>query len=241
MLDRLLHHGTEVRRERERARAAGEAPDFARLCREWGGVSIVYRRAMEESPAYRLNHEEIIKALEEGHFLRREPGAGGGRPRRQRASEGRAVPPVARRRGGRGAGAIVLGRGGHDPEHHLREGAPRHVSRWTSAGVSSSPTTPCRARTGGGRSSPRPRRTRPPSSPATPGTGGSSRSSATTTPPSTATSSRRWPRPRRDTFRSPPRSSATAASGPPPRLRSGTPSAARSRTGSPPASSPSTG
>ncbi len=66
ILDRLLHHGTQVRRERERARAAGEAPDLARLCREWGGVAIVYRRSMEESPAYRLNHEEIIKALEEG-------------------------------------------------------------------------------------------------------------------------------------------------------------------------------
>ncbi len=66
ILDRLLRHGTEVRRERERARAAGEAPRFAPLCREWGGVSIVYRRSMEESPAYRLNHEEIIKALEEG-------------------------------------------------------------------------------------------------------------------------------------------------------------------------------
>ena len=66
ILDRLLQHGTEIRRERARARAAGEAPALARLCREWGGVSIVYRRAMEESPAYRLNHEEVIKALEEG-------------------------------------------------------------------------------------------------------------------------------------------------------------------------------
>ncbi|HMA18077.1 MAG TPA: FAD-dependent oxidoreductase, partial [Thermoanaerobaculia bacterium] len=65
-LDRLLRHGGEVRRERKRAHAAGETPDLARLCREWGGVSIVYRRSMEESPAYRLNHEEIIKALEEG-------------------------------------------------------------------------------------------------------------------------------------------------------------------------------
>ena len=65
-LDRFLHHGTQVRRERERARAAGEIPNLSRLCRDWGGVSIVYRRAMEESPAYRLNHEEIIKALEEG-------------------------------------------------------------------------------------------------------------------------------------------------------------------------------
>jgi NADPH-dependent glutamate synthase beta subunit-like oxidoreductase/NAD(P)H-flavin reductase len=65
-LDRLLRHGEAVRRERERAREAGEKPDLARLCRDWGGVSIVYRRAIEESPAYRLNHEEIIKALEEG-------------------------------------------------------------------------------------------------------------------------------------------------------------------------------
>ena len=56
-LDRLLRHGGEVRRERERALASGEKPDFASLCRAWGGVSIVYRRSMEESPAYRLNHE----------------------------------------------------------------------------------------------------------------------------------------------------------------------------------------
>jgi NADPH-dependent glutamate synthase beta subunit-like oxidoreductase/NAD(P)H-flavin reductase len=66
ILDRLLHHGTLVREERERARVAGEAPALARLTRQWGGVSIVYRRTLEESPAYRLNHEEVIKALEEG-------------------------------------------------------------------------------------------------------------------------------------------------------------------------------
>ena len=66
VLDRLLAHGLAVRKERERARAAGEKPDLARLCREWGGVSIAYRRTLEESPAYRLNHEEVIKALEEG-------------------------------------------------------------------------------------------------------------------------------------------------------------------------------
>jgi len=66
ILDRLLAHGGAVRAERARAHAEGEPPDLARLCREWGGVSIVYRRSLEESPAYRLNHEEIIKALEEG-------------------------------------------------------------------------------------------------------------------------------------------------------------------------------
>jgi NADPH-dependent glutamate synthase beta subunit-like oxidoreductase/NAD(P)H-flavin reductase len=66
ILDRLLAHGLAVRKERERARASGEKPDLASLCRGWGGVSIAYRRALEEAPAYRLNHEEVVKALEEG-------------------------------------------------------------------------------------------------------------------------------------------------------------------------------
>jgi NADPH-dependent glutamate synthase beta subunit-like oxidoreductase/NAD(P)H-flavin reductase len=66
ILDRMLRHGFEVREERKRAASKGEQPDFASLCKSWGGVAIVYRRKMEESPAYRLNHEEIIKALEEG-------------------------------------------------------------------------------------------------------------------------------------------------------------------------------
>ncbi|MDQ5857436.1 MAG: FAD-dependent oxidoreductase, partial [Acidobacteriota bacterium] len=66
ILDRLLAHGGQVRQERARAAAGGEAPELARLCREWGGVSIVYRRGLEDSPAYRLNHEEVVKALEEG-------------------------------------------------------------------------------------------------------------------------------------------------------------------------------
>jgi NADPH-dependent glutamate synthase beta subunit-like oxidoreductase/NAD(P)H-flavin reductase len=66
LLVRQLEHGRAVRCERERAVRAGETPDFARLVKLWGGSHIAYRRSMEESPAYRLNHEEIIKALEEG-------------------------------------------------------------------------------------------------------------------------------------------------------------------------------
>jgi hypothetical protein len=36
------------------------------LVRKWGGVSLAYRKRMQDSPAYRLNHEEVKKALEEG-------------------------------------------------------------------------------------------------------------------------------------------------------------------------------
>jgi NAD(P)H-flavin reductase/NADPH-dependent glutamate synthase beta subunit-like oxidoreductase len=65
-LDEFLAHASAVRAERARAEAAGERPDFAPLLRGWGGVSLVYRKRLVDSPAYRLNHEEIIKALEEG-------------------------------------------------------------------------------------------------------------------------------------------------------------------------------
>jgi NADPH-dependent glutamate synthase beta subunit-like oxidoreductase/NAD(P)H-flavin reductase len=66
VIERFLDHGRAVRRERARAAAVGGRPDFVKLVREWGGVSIVYRKTLQDSPAYRLNHEEIIKSLEEG-------------------------------------------------------------------------------------------------------------------------------------------------------------------------------
>ena len=66
ILDEFLEHGRAVRAERERAAAAGEKPDFIPLVRAWGGVTIAYRKSIIDSPAYRLNHEEVIKAFEEG-------------------------------------------------------------------------------------------------------------------------------------------------------------------------------
>jgi NADPH-dependent glutamate synthase beta subunit-like oxidoreductase/NAD(P)H-flavin reductase len=63
---RWLQHGRAVRAERAAAKAAGRPPDFVRLTRSWGGVTIAYRRRLQDSPAYRLNHEEVIKCLEEG-------------------------------------------------------------------------------------------------------------------------------------------------------------------------------
>jgi NAD(P)H-flavin reductase/NADPH-dependent glutamate synthase beta subunit-like oxidoreductase len=65
-VDEFLAHGRQVRAERLRADGAGERPNFVPLVRSWGGVTIAYRKRMVDAPAYRLNHEEVIKALEEG-------------------------------------------------------------------------------------------------------------------------------------------------------------------------------
>ncbi len=61
-----LGHAAQVREERALARAEGRTPSFHALIEAWGGVSIVYRKRLVDSPAYRLNHEEVAKSLEEG-------------------------------------------------------------------------------------------------------------------------------------------------------------------------------
>ncbi|CAN5436965.1 FAD-dependent oxidoreductase [soil metagenome] len=66
VLDEFLTHGKAIRAERERAAQAGEEPNFVPLVQSWGGVSLIYRKRLQDSPAYRLNHEEVQKALEEG-------------------------------------------------------------------------------------------------------------------------------------------------------------------------------
>ena len=59
--ERLLVHGRQV----QAARRAGTL-DAGALVRAWGGVTVVYRRSLEASPAYRLNPEEVRAALAEG-------------------------------------------------------------------------------------------------------------------------------------------------------------------------------
>jgi NADPH-dependent glutamate synthase beta subunit-like oxidoreductase/NAD(P)H-flavin reductase len=61
-----LAHARAIRAEREAAAREGRAPRIQKLLDEWGGVRIAYRRTLAESPAYRLNHEEVTKSLEEG-------------------------------------------------------------------------------------------------------------------------------------------------------------------------------
>ncbi len=65
-LEEFLTHGRAIKAERERAAHVGEQPDFVPLLDSWGGVRLVYRKKITDSPAYRLNHEEVEKFLEEG-------------------------------------------------------------------------------------------------------------------------------------------------------------------------------
>jgi NADPH-dependent glutamate synthase beta subunit-like oxidoreductase/NAD(P)H-flavin reductase len=65
-LEEHLSHGRALRDEKKRAAAEGRKPQVQKLLDEWGGVTLVYRKGLEDSPAYRLNHEEVIKSLEEG-------------------------------------------------------------------------------------------------------------------------------------------------------------------------------
>jgi NAD(P)H-flavin reductase len=66
ILDEFLAHGRAIRAEREQARSEGRDPDFLSLVESWGGVTQFYRKDLSDSPAYRQNHEEVQKALEEG-------------------------------------------------------------------------------------------------------------------------------------------------------------------------------
>ncbi len=66
VLTEFFQHARAIREERTRAARAGELPDLAGLVQKWGGVRIVYRKDLADAPAYRLNHEEVIKAFEEG-------------------------------------------------------------------------------------------------------------------------------------------------------------------------------
>jgi NADPH-dependent glutamate synthase beta subunit-like oxidoreductase/NAD(P)H-flavin reductase len=68
ILEEFIAHGKAVRHERERAKKQNEQPNFIKLIHQWGGVTIVYRRSMQDSPAYINNHEELTKALEEGIY-----------------------------------------------------------------------------------------------------------------------------------------------------------------------------
>lgn len=68
ILDEFLQHAHQVAKERLFASQEGRAPNWNSLIHAWGGVTIIYRRTLQESPAYRRNPEEVTKAFEEGIY-----------------------------------------------------------------------------------------------------------------------------------------------------------------------------
>ena len=53
----FLKHAEEIKKDPQ---------NKLQLLKKWGGVKIIYRKKLEDSPAYRSNHIEVQKALEEG-------------------------------------------------------------------------------------------------------------------------------------------------------------------------------
>ena len=68
VLQEFLEHGRAVAEERRQAVEQGRSVNFIPLLQQWGGVTIAYRKSMQESPAYLHNYEEINLALREGVF-----------------------------------------------------------------------------------------------------------------------------------------------------------------------------
>lgn len=66
IMNTFIKHGQEIREELRLAEKEKRKFNILSLEKKWGGVTIAYRKRMIDSPAYRLNHEEIIKGFEEG-------------------------------------------------------------------------------------------------------------------------------------------------------------------------------
>ncbi len=62
----FLDHAHAIRQERQQAATEGREPEIGHLLDQWGGVTMIYRKRLVDAPSYRLNHEEVEKALEEG-------------------------------------------------------------------------------------------------------------------------------------------------------------------------------
>lgn len=62
--EEFIAHALAIRAERKK-----EKPDVWGLLDSWGGVKLVYRKRLIDAPSYRLNHEEVEKAFEEGIFF----------------------------------------------------------------------------------------------------------------------------------------------------------------------------
>ncbi len=66
VLNEYLTHNDLFEKELENAKALNKKPNFKNIIDSLGGVKVVYRKDIESSPAYKLNHSELNYALREG-------------------------------------------------------------------------------------------------------------------------------------------------------------------------------
>ena len=65
-----LEHARALRQEKQQAIAEQRQPNLVKLLHAWGGVTVVYRKALIDAPAYRENYRELNNALAEGVLFR---------------------------------------------------------------------------------------------------------------------------------------------------------------------------
>ncbi len=68
ILQTFLSHAQQLEQLKQQAAQTGIEPDTQNLIHQWGGVTIIYRRNLQQSPAYVHNHEEVEQALQEGIY-----------------------------------------------------------------------------------------------------------------------------------------------------------------------------
>ncbi len=67
-LQEQITHAKQLRQLRQSYQNSSEPLPVNDLIRQWGGVTLAYRRSILESPAYRQNHDELASALQEGIY-----------------------------------------------------------------------------------------------------------------------------------------------------------------------------
>ena len=190
--------GTDAKfgRNASERRRTVNSPNFQPLIDRWGGVTLFYRKGIDQAPAYRQNHEEIVKALEEGIAL-----AEGMNPSWPLLTSTATCARCDSRSAPMSQSTAVAQPCSSPPGRRRTPSTSRSTrarSRWTASSssvtsragsIARSSSRPCTTRAGP-RSAGR-RRSRP-----IPRTASTSAYTATTTPCTPATSSKPWPAPR---------------------------------------------
>ena len=63
---RYIEHAKALMEERRHAEKEGRSPNFLPLLNLWGGVTLICRTPINQTQSYKLNHEELLSAMQMG-------------------------------------------------------------------------------------------------------------------------------------------------------------------------------